>query len=273
MPDSAANNQSSPQHQDYCASQARKMVTPDLPYSGIFRFGNNNGFIQVPHTYDGTTPYPFILFCYGRGGSADSNNLTSPEFAGFRAQAAAKGYIVATPGYDSDCWFNDQAYHTTQNMLHFLQHRLNLQPNRFFVMGCSMGAAAALVFSARNADKITAACDIFGMTDFIRFYNEGLYKDSVSSAYGGSPTEKPQMYLRCSAVHQIDTLKKVPLLIVHGQNDQVVPIGHSQTLYGLLKSAGAKVNIITVPDVGHENRIMGFVEDAVFQHFANSTTQ
>jgi dipeptidyl aminopeptidase/acylaminoacyl peptidase len=43
-----------------------------------------------------------------------------------------------------------------------------------------------------------------------------------------------------------------PFLIMHGDNDQLVPLGQSIVLAKALIDAGVEVTMITIPGAGHE---------------------
>jgi dipeptidyl aminopeptidase/acylaminoacyl peptidase len=136
-------------------------------------------------------------------------------------------------------------------------------------MGVSMGGGGALTFSLRHPDKVTAVCDIMGVTDFVRFYEEGHYQNSISPAFGGSPEEKPDVYRQRSAIRNIDVLKKLPLLILHGADDTLVPLWNSETLYEKLRQAGGKVEFLKVPHIAHDNGIIAGLEDKVLDFFGS----
>lgn len=244
-----------------------KKLACGLPYDGVFTLGKNEGYLQLPENYDPNKKYPFILFLHGRGGSAMDSNFNCNEFAAFKKRCSEKGFIVAVPGYGSDCWMNESGEKITLAMIDFLGSKLSINPERFYVMGCSMGGASALVFTIRHPEKVTAACDIFGITDYVKFYNNGSYNNSIKVAYGGTPLQKPDYYAERSAVNYINILKNKPLLVIHGNCDAIVPKLHSDELVEKLKAANADVEYIVVPGVGHYNSIIKGLENKVIDFF------
>ncbi|MDD4181497.1 MAG: prolyl oligopeptidase family serine peptidase [Victivallaceae bacterium] len=244
------------------ADKSPKMLTDSIPYKGVFSFGKNKGYIQLPENYDPLKKYPLILFLYGRGGSALNNNFISNEFKVFREKVYRSGYIVAVPGYGTDLWFNESAENITLEMLDFLNKKLSLT-QKHYVIGCSMGGGSALVFAAKHKEKVNAVCDIFGVTDYSKFYNEGNYQGSIAKAYGGSPSEKSQVYQNRSAINYIDDLKDIPILVIHGDRDSIVHQQHSDLLVEKLKQANGKVEYIVVPGKGHQNAIIKNLEDRI----------
>jgi dipeptidyl aminopeptidase/acylaminoacyl peptidase len=244
-----------------------KKMACGLPYDGVFKFGKNKGYLQLPQNYDPSKKYPFILCFHGRGGSAISNNFTSSDFMGFKKLCSEKGFIIAVPGYGSDCWLNESGEKITLEMIDFLEKKLSINPKQFYVMGCSMGGASALVFTIRHPEKVTAVCDIFGITDYVKFYNKGFYNKSIKAAYGGTPSEKPKYYAERSAINYIDVLKKKPLLVIHGTRDFCVPKWNSDELVAKLKAENANVEYIVVPGMNHNNAIIKGLENKIIDFF------
>lgn len=54
-------------------SSIDKKRSGKLPYDGVFSFGENKGYLQLPENYEPNKEYPFILFFHGRGGSVPEN--------------------------------------------------------------------------------------------------------------------------------------------------------------------------------------------------------
>lgn len=242
------------------------MLTSSIPYEGVFLLGDNEGYIKIPNNYNPQNKYPLILFFHGRGGSALENNFTSEAFKIFREKASLNGYIVATPAYGANSWFNVNGEKITLEMLDFLDKNLSLSP-QYYVMGCSMGGGAALTFAARHNNKVKAVCDIFGVTDYVRFYNEGYQQDSIAKAYGGTPLQKPQIYQERSAINQTGKLNDIPILVIHGTNDDIVPAWNSDLFVEKFKQTDGKIEYIVVPNKGHENSIVNNLEDRIISWF------
>ena len=239
-----------------------------LPFSGRFEFPGGEGFLQLPDKFDPKKRYPLIIFFHGRGGNAVFSNFNNSEFTSFAKLCSERGFIVAVPDYGSDSWFNQKAENISLKMLEYLQNKLPVDSKEIFAMGCSMGGASALIFTARHPDKIRAVCDIFGITDYLDFYVEAKkIRKSLASAYDGTPEANKEYYTARSAVEHIDVLKTKPIMIIHGRGDNVVPQKHSDTLVRLLREKGGKVNYHVVPGIGHENRIVKGLESAILNFF------
>lgn len=245
------------------------ITSAGLPASGVFRFEGHEAYLLMPQDYRADQKYPLIIHFSGRGMTnvASVGNLGSVDFLLFRQKALARGYIMVTPAYGSDCWMNTVAEVLVLECLEYLQQRLSIDANRIYILGCSMGGGGALVFAGRHADKVAAVCDIFGVTDLERFYRAGSYHQSISAAFGGTPDEKPDIYRERSGISYIEQLKSIPLLVIHGNKDSCVPLWNSQSLVEKLLAAGGHPKFIIVPGKGHENSIIRGLEDAVLDHF------
>jgi acetyl esterase/lipase len=67
---------------------------------------------------------------------------------------------------------------------------------------------------------------------------------------GGLPSEKKDLATKANPITHI-TRDDPPFLIIHGQNDKLVPPWQSQLLYDALRAAGIEARLILVPDAGH----------------------
>jgi acetyl esterase/lipase len=100
---------------------------------------------------------------------------------------------------------------------------------------------------AKYSSKVQAVVDVSGPTDFT------THKDPedvgfLTAFFGGDYTHAAKTWQDASPVFH--AAKGVaPFLIVHGTQDQSVPLGQAQELVDKLKQAGAEVKFVTVEDV------------------------
>jgi dipeptidyl aminopeptidase/acylaminoacyl peptidase len=103
---------------------------------------------------------------------------------------------------------------------------------------------------------VAAVCDWFGPTDLARYIREPKQiQFAVEMIRALIGTQGSAFMAGCedaSPLHYVGQLKQVPpLLIMHGRNDQLVPISQSQLLYERMKSQGLNnVRLVSV-DGGH----------------------
>ncbi|MCH1430615.1 MAG: S9 family peptidase [Chlamydiales bacterium] len=86
-------------------------------------------------------------------------------------------------------------------------------------------------------------------------------KQSFISSMGGDPDreEDREFLSKCSPLFYTDKITE-PLLLVHGENDHIVPEQEARQIYQKLKSKGKRVKYLYFPDEGHrfakfENRV------------------
>lgn len=89
-----------------------------------------------------------------------------------------------------------------------------------------------------------------GLTNMFSMYSTNDLQTTLEGYFGGQPWNDLEAYTRASAMTFIKKAK-TPTLILHGQNDQRVPIGQAQELYMGLKKNGVPVSLVFYPREGH----------------------
>ena len=67
---------------------------------------------------------------------------------------------------------------------------------------------------------------------------------------GTTLAEEPDKYLSLSATTYVDA-NDPPVIIFHGEKDNVVPFCQGKEFYKVLKKAGVKTEAVFVPEGGH----------------------
>lgn len=120
----------------------------------------------------------------------------------------------------------------------------DLQPERLYVMGRSLGSAAALEVAARAGDGLSGLilesgfAYTFPLIERIGFLQ---LPDAYEQKDGFGNLEK------------IDRVR-VPTLIIHGERDWIIPIGDARALYEASPAADKK--LVKVPGAGHNDLMM-----------------
>jgi len=151
-----------------------------------------------------------------------------------------------------------------------------IDPNRIGAYGSSSGGHLASLLGTTdspgdpaNADpverqpaKVRAVVALFPPTDLRTLRGERglahialmgfLYQDPADRPPGAVREDETEniQYARASPVTHV-TPDDAPMLLMHGDADDVVPIDQSTTLEAALKSAGVEVRFIRVPGGGH----------------------
>jgi dipeptidyl aminopeptidase/acylaminoacyl peptidase len=128
-------------------------------------------------------------------------------------------------------------------------------PARVCIVGASYGGYAALAGVSLHPEAYRCAASIAGISDlglFLveakRIYGEdGAGMEAWRTILGDAPTPK---LTAASPARQAASIR-VPVLLIHGDKDTVVPIEQSQIMAQAMKQAGKPVEFVTLADENH----------------------
>jgi acetyl esterase/lipase len=220
----------------------------------------------------GDEPKPLIIWIHGGawlGGSKDGGNPAM--------RFLTKGYAVAAINYR----FSQHAIFPAQiedckaaiRWLRANAKKYHLDPDHFGAWGASAGGhLVALLGTSGDAkdlegdggnkdvsSRVQAVCDWFGPTDFSKEAEQALPTSKIdrtkpdcpeAKLIGGPLAEHPDRVKRANPITHINK-SCPPFLIVHGEQDDIVPVGQSRILHDALKNAGIESTLIAVPDASH----------------------
>lgn len=207
--------------------------------------------------YPSTTPgnRPCVIVVHG-GSWAGGDSQQLPELNSVLAKA---GYHVATinyrlaPEYKFPAPIEDVK--TAMNFLRANAANLSIDTNNFALIGRSAGGQ--IVLSAAytlNDTSIKGVISFYGPADMVWGYANPtnplvLNSRKVMEQYlGGTYTEVPQQYRLSSAT---ETIRPVPILLIHGENDPLVSHLHGIRLGKKLDSLNIKYYSLYLPWATH----------------------
>ncbi|KAF9475582.1 alpha/beta-hydrolase [Pholiota conissans] len=129
-----------------------------------------------------------------------------------------------------------------------------VDPKRLIIRGGSAGGFTVLdtLSIAPDVKVFAAATSLFGVSDLQKmveithkFESQYLYR-----LLGGTPDEVPEVYRARSAVYHADKIV-VPLLILQGEDDHVVPKAQAEAIYKSIKDRGGVAEYKLYPGEGH----------------------
>ncbi|WP_328475757.1 alpha/beta hydrolase [Actinoplanes sp. NBC_00393] len=268
------------------AAQGATRVITDIPYAPADPPTSRGHLLdlylpQAPHD----APWPLLIWTGGSGWMADNGK----DSAGPIAQAFnPRGYAVAGVSIrsSSQVQFPGQLHDIKAAIrwlrAHAREHRLDTR--RFAIMGDSSGgwttAMAALtgdvpalagnVGVIRGSSAVQAAVAFYPPTDFLQMdeqmlpgacasFNEtfGLtdcHDDPASpeSLLVGCPIQTcPRAAQAANPVNYVSR-RDPPIMILHGQQDTLVPHAQSILLYNALRAKGSEATFFSVPGAGHD---------------------
>lgn len=185
---------------------------------------------------------------------------------------AGLGYIlvVANPrgsqGYGeaySNAIHADWGHRDLQDVL-AVAERISRDPSvdasRVAVMGASYGGYLTSLIAARSRLFAAAIAEnpVIDLTSLSGTTADG--GASLAAELGCTPWQSPDLYRELSPLSHAQDIT-LPLLLIHGELDQVCPIGQSEQMYSTLKSLGRDVSLLRLPGEGH-----GMILNGSYQH-------
>jgi acetyl esterase/lipase len=137
----------------------------------------------------------------------------------------------------------------------------NLDLRRVVALGHSAGGHLALWLAARPRIALSsplyspaplplnAAVSLAGVIDLSRAWELNLSDGAVLELLGSTPTEQPERY--AAAAPQALLPLGARQLIVHGSDDESVPLALSQSYYEAAHAAGDDARMLILPGAGH----------------------
>ncbi len=120
-----------------------------------------------------------------------------------------------------------------------------------------------------ETDRFKAAIPSAGIANLVSFNYMAYYHDYLAVEYGRYPHQDGLMdhLWQRSPLLQIHKAK-TPTLILHGENDNDVPIAEAEQLYIALHDVGVPTNFVRYPREGHGLRETAHVIDALVRSLA-----
>lgn len=187
-----------------------------------------------------------------------------PAFTAAAQVYAAKGMGVLMVNYrgstgygqaHADAIFGDQNGAEAQDILVAIDSALAryawADANRLGVEGGSYGGQLANWLITRTT-RFKAAIPRASIANLVSFNYMAYYHDYLAVEFGAFPHQKGLMdtlWVR-SPLRYVDRVK-TPTLLVHGENDNDVPIAEAEQFYVALKDVGVETVMLRYPREGH----------------------
>ncbi len=138
-------------------------------------------------------------------------------------------------------------------LLDWIPSQPELDPQRVMVAGGSYGGYMSLAVATKYSDRIKAAIDIVGISNFVSFLErtESYRRDLRRVEYGDEREPKMREFLQKISPTTNAAKIKVPLFVIHGQNDPRVPLNEAQQIVQSVRQNGVPVWYLMAKDEGH----------------------
>jgi dipeptidyl aminopeptidase/acylaminoacyl peptidase len=255
----------------------------DLPAAEGFEFSGAggdkvHGWLIRPPGFDPKKKYPVAFLIHGgpQGAWHDEwhGRWNYPMFA-------APGYAViainprGSTGYGqkfTDAILKDQNGHEARDVLAALDTALAryqwLDAGRLGVEGGSYGGQLAN-WLVTQTDRFKAAIPTAGISNLVSFNYTAFYHDYLAVEFGAYPHEANTMDVlwERSPLRYVSRVK-TPVLILHGENDNDVPVSEAEQWYVALKDVGVETVMVRYPREGHGLREPRHMVDAIDRSLA-----
>jgi dipeptidyl aminopeptidase/acylaminoacyl peptidase len=192
------------------------------------------------------------------------------EFDWIGQALASRGYAVLQPefrGSDGFGWAHMAAgfgqwgrkmQSDLADGVRFLASQGTIDPKRVCIVGASYGGYAALAGAALPSDKGIYRCAVAdsGVADprgMLKWVQDRYREDAVLRYWdrfmGVTSPDDPKLSEISPLAHAADV--SVPVLLIHGKDDTVVPIEQSEQMAAALQAAGKPVTFVKLNREDH----------------------
>jgi len=208
-------------------------------------------------------PLPLIVMPHGGPEARDS--LDFDIWAEF---FATRGYVVLQPNFRGSSgygrkyaqagygqWGGKMDDDITDGVLQLIKSG-QVDKDRICIFGASFGGYAALYGGAKTPELYKCVASFAGVADLNALVNwehgskghEGRYHYAVRSI--GDPSHEGARLAAASPVTYAAGYRP-PVLLIHGGDDESVPVAQSRMMQAALSKAGKDVRLVVFPHEGH----------------------
>jgi poly(3-hydroxybutyrate) depolymerase len=203
--------------------------------------------VYIPKNYDPNKMYPLVVMLHGAGsnhrlalrrvfGKSNANGENDVEASLYFPEWADVEYIVASPYARGTMGYQGVAEKDVWDVLADVKKRFNIDEDRTYLTGLSMGGGGTLWIGLTRPDVWAAMAPVCP-----------------------APPAGTEIY-------QPNALN-VPMHFFHGDNDQAVNVGVSRIWVENLKKSGTNVTYQEYPGVGHDSWVNAYKDEFIFSWF------
>ncbi|NLW20625.1 MAG: alpha/beta hydrolase [Clostridiales bacterium] len=252
--------------------------------------------------------FPVVVFLQGSGWTSPDRHAQLPQLCALAQGGMAVASIThrdSTMGHPFPSYLKD-----AKAAIRFLRSQaeeLWLDPQRVAFFGTSSGGNTALLVGltgddpryktddyAGQSDRVACVVDCFGPTDMIDFEGRPLSQalmaglgvdmralraqaeegEGLAQVLLGLIGQQDLMAVvrGMSPILEVkDGARQPPVLLLHGDADDVVPLSQSQKMHARLKAAGVDSSLVVVTGAGHEGsfwsqKLHGLIDSFLRRH-------
>ena len=247
---------------------------PQTPADHVIKYGADQhqfGELRLPA---GDGPHPVVVFVHGGCWLADFDLNMAANLSGELAKAGIASWNIEYRriGNEGGAWpgtmldMSDAVEHLRE-----LEKPYKLDLSRVVLMGHSAGGHLVLWYAAKkNLDKTSEfysdnALNIRGVVPLAAISNISTYREehdtqdcntAVPGILGGEPTDLPERVAQLNPSQLLPL--NVPVRMVHGSADVLVPLRQSTAFMLDARKAGDDIRLAVIDNAGHFDVIAPF---------------
>jgi dipeptidyl aminopeptidase/acylaminoacyl peptidase len=223
--------------------------------------GTVEGILLKPVGYQPGKRYPLLVNVHGGPTGAHTNGFKA-SVGGGGQYWAGRGWAVLYPNPRGSTNYGAQFmranikdwgggdYRDVMTGVDEVVRRGVADSSRLALSGWSYGGYMT-AWAVTQTGRFKAAMEGAGLTDLQSMYGTTDIPGYIGTFFEGMPTQKTLDFYRArSAITFVDRVT-TPLLILHGGNDERVPIGQPMEYFRALKERGKTVQLVFYPREGH----------------------
>jgi dipeptidyl aminopeptidase/acylaminoacyl peptidase len=240
-----------------------------MPTAGVVEWKSRDGlslhgYLTRPPGAGDAKGLPLVV--YPHGGPEQRDSLSFDPWVQY---LAARGYAVLQPNFRGSegfgrafaelgygQWGRAMQDDVTDAVRHLVEQG-SVDPKRICIVGASYGGYAALAGAALTPELYRCAVSIAGigdLADFIGWRKRKWGADSEGYTYWlqsiGDP-DRDAARLAATSPARLVAAIRTPVLLIHGEEDGIVPLAQSVAMKKALDKAGRSAELLRIPGEGH----------------------
>ena len=220
-----------------------------------------SGYLTLPRGREAKA-LPLVVLAHGGPAVRDE-----PGFDWWSQAMASRGYAVLRVNYRGSDGFGEEFLEAgfgqwgrkmqtdLSDGVRYLVGQNLVDAHRVCIVGASYGGYAALAGAALDPGVYRCAADVSGLSDLRQFLTWSKTQHSSETQrywkrFMGAEDPKSPVLDEISPAMHVDRIT-IPILMVHGKDDTVVPLAQTSYMERALKAAGKPVETVIMPGEDH----------------------
>ena len=225
------------------------------------------GWLCVP---EGVGPFPTVISVHG-----GPHDVVMESF-GMGSMWAENGFAWLTVNFRGSTTFGreflqkiwgDAGHWELEDMVAAREYLISegiADPNKVLVTGGSYGGYMTLLALGKRPELWAGGMGLVAIADHTLTWEDssGLLQGITTASFGGTPTEKPDLYRTSSPITYAEAVT-APLLVIQGKNDTRCPPRQMEVYEAKMRELGKDIEVVWF-DAGHGSgdpkQIIGWYE-------------